>query len=129
MVNGELVAIPGRPRRTKSACPEQCDASFRLDFHAFEAPLETIGERREIVIEIVEHAFCIVEPQQRPRGAIWLDPATEDRRPEQHCALIHERPQMVDRFELRWHRPRQAMQHVGEPDAVCRFRLNGDGRE
>ena len=88
MVNGELVAIPGRPRRTKSACPEQCDASFRLDFHAFEVPLETIGERREIVIEIVEHAFCIVEPQQRPRGAIWLDPATEDRRPEHTAPLF-----------------------------------------
>ena len=74
MVNGELVAITGRPRLTKSARPEQRDASFRLDLNDIEAPLETTSERLEIVIDIVEHAFRIVEPQQRPRGAIRLDP-------------------------------------------------------
>ena len=50
MVNGELVAIQGRPHRKRSARPEQRDATFRLDFHDFEAPLETVAERLEIVI-------------------------------------------------------------------------------
>ena len=75
MVNGELVAIQGRPHHKKSAHPEERDASFRLDFHDFEAPLETVAERLEVVIEIVEHAFRIVEPQQGSRGAVRLDPA------------------------------------------------------
>ena len=52
MVNGELVAIRGRPHRKKSAHPEQGDASFRLYFHDFEAPLETVAERLEIVIAL-----------------------------------------------------------------------------
>ena len=73
MVNGELVAIRGRPHRKKSAHPEQGDASFRLYFHDFEAPLETVAERLEIVIEIVEHAFRIVElsrDREAPFGSI-----------------------------------------------------------
>src|SRR5512146_312702 len=120
MVNGELVAITGRPRLTKSARLEQRDASFRLDLNDIEAPLETTSERLEIVIDIVEHAFRIVEPQQRPRGAIRLDPAAEDRSPERRGAGVHHRSQMIDRCQLRWHRPRQTMQHVGEPDTVYR---------
>ena len=100
MVNGELVAIRGRPHRKKSAHPKQGDASFRLYFHDFEAPLETVAERLEIIIEIVEHAFRIVEPQQGSRGAVRLDPTAKDRRPEQHGALAHHRPQMIDRFQL-----------------------------
>ena len=62
MVNGELVAIKGRPRLAKSACLEQRDASFCLDLNDIEAPLETVAERLVIVLDIVEHAFRIVEP-------------------------------------------------------------------
>src|SRR6478752_7593240 len=100
MVNGELVAIRGRPHRKKSAPPKQGDASFRLYFHDFEAPLETVAERLEIVTEIVEHAFRIVEPQQGSRGAVRLDPTAKDRRPGQHGPRAHHRPQMIDRFQL-----------------------------
>ena len=108
MVNGELVAIRGGPAR-----PEQRDASFRLDLNEIEAPLETIAERLDILIEILEHAFLIIEPQQKSRGAVRLDAATEDRRPEQNCALAHDRTQMVDRFQLLGHAAWQTMQHVG----------------
>jgi len=68
--------------------PEQRDASFRLDFHDFEAPLETVGERLEIVIEIVEHAFRMIEPKQGSRGAVRLYASAEYCPPNSTASLF-----------------------------------------
>ena len=100
MVNGELVAIRGRPHRRNQRTQNKATHPFVSISTLRSARLRPSLSASKIIIEIVEHAFRIVEPQQGSRGAVQLDPAAEDRCPEQHAPLAHHRPQMIDRFQL-----------------------------
>ena len=91
MVNGELMAIQGRPHGSNQRARNSATHPFVSISTTSKRRLRPSLRRLEIVTEIVEHAFRIVEPQQGSRGAVRLDPTAKDRRPEQHGALAHHR--------------------------------------
>jgi hypothetical protein len=63
---------------------EQCNAALGLHGDALEPGLESIAKAGDVVIEIVEDAFAVVEAEQPARRGIGRDAAAEDGSPEQH---------------------------------------------
>jgi len=99
-----------------SSGAKQGHTALRLDLDLGEALPQSVGQRSEVVLAIIEHALGVIEIEQRPRRPVRRDPAAEDGRAEQHGAFVHQRPQMIYRRKLLAHAAGQAMQHIGEVD-------------
>src|SRR5262245_59757668 len=103
---------------TRAKCGNAADL---LDSHLGETRSETVGERFDVVVEIVEDALLVVEAEQDSRERVRRDAPAEDGGTEERGARLHRRAQMIDDAELLAQAARQAMQHVSETDAVDRL--------